>query len=72
MKNQIFTPCPNKDCFDIKELIWEHVKTYYNKILTKDQIEEILWSMIEQDKINYGIYDTSEEFAENMGWEMTI
>lgn len=66
-----FTPCPNKNCFDFLELLYCHMEEYYDKKLSREEVEDIYCGMCEDMIICDAVYLAVEKYADEKGWERT-
>lgn len=64
---------PNRKQFfeyDFVEALWFHTLDYYGKAVGNDEIETMVYSLAENERLWQLVYDTVQEFANEKGWKM--
>ena len=66
-----FTACPNKNCLDFLELLYCHMEEYYDKKLSREEVEDIYYGMCDDLIISDAVYLAVEKYADEKSWERT-
>lgn len=58
--------------YDFVEALWFHMLEYYGKAVSEEEIEEMIYTIHDDNRLWEMVYDAVEKLAERKGWEMTI
>jgi uncharacterized protein with von Willebrand factor type A (vWA) domain len=58
--------------YDFAEAFWMHMLEYYGKTVGDDAIEDMKYTLLEDDRIWQMVYDTVEQYADERGWKTIV